>query len=162
MNYAGLIPNDYTNGEGICVSYWTQGCPHRCPECHNPQTWDLSKGKEVPSNIKNQIITAIGANGIQRNFSILGGEPLCKENISFVAQLVASVRIVYPNIKIFIWTGYTLEELKDNIEIEEPLNIILKNINVLIDGRYERSLRDVTLPLRGSSNQRILEKNKDF
>lgn len=155
MKYAGLMENDFTDGSGVCVSLWTQGCPHHCSGCHNPETWDFNGGYEVPDNIRGQIIKAISANGITRNFSILGGEPLCDQNLDFVYNVVSAIRIAYPNIKIYIWSGYTLEELteKNNPKIIE----ILKKANYLIDGRYIDELRDITLPLRGSSNQRIIK-----
>lgn len=158
--YAGLMTNDFTNGESVCVSFWTQGCPHQCEDCHNPETWDFDGGLELPTDIKGQIIKAICANGITRNFSILGGEPLCPQNLEEVDQIVAAVRAAYPNIKIFLWTGYTLDELKQQ---KNPHIInILSKINTLIDGRYIKELRDITLKLRGSSNQRVLQKGIDF
>lgn len=158
--YAGLITNDFANGVGTCVSFWTQGCPHHCYNCQNPETWDFEGGKDLPSDIRGQITKAISANGIVRNFSVLGGEPLCEENIQEVNNIITSIRIAYPHIKIFVWTGYTLEQLKqkDNVYI----NKILQQIDVLIDGKYIDEKRDITLPLRGSSNQRILYKGTDF
>lgn len=158
--YAGLITNDFVNGTGVCVSFWTQGCPHRCPGCHNPETWDFEGGKELPTDIKGQIIKAICANGIIRNFSILGGEPLCPQNLEEVDNIITSVRTAFPHIKIFIWTGYTLEELQKmkNFHI---INI-LSQIDVLIDGLYKESEKDITLELRGSKNQRILYRGIDF
>lgn len=155
MKYAGLMENDFSDGRGVCVSLWTQGCPHHCPGCHNPETWDFNGGYEVPDDIRGKIIKAISANGITRNFSILGGEPLCNENLDFVLNIVTSVRIAYPKIKIYIWTGYTFDELLQNKD--ERIMKILRQINFLIDGKYEESLKDTTLPLRGSSNQRIIE-----
>lgn len=158
--YAGLITNDFANGTGVCVSFWTQGCPHRCPGCHNPETWDFEGGKELPTDIRGQIIKAICANGIIRNFSILGGEPLCSQNLEEVDNIITSVRTAFPHIKIFIWTGYTLEELQKmkNFHI---INI-LSQIDVLIDGLYKEDERDITLELRGSKNQRILYRGIDF
>ena len=158
--YAGLIPNDFANGIGTCVSFWTQGCPHKCPGCHNPETWDYDGGKSLPADIRGQIIKAITANGITRNFSILGGEPLCSQNIEEVDNIITSVRIAYPHIKIFLWTGYTLEELLENNNVY--LTSILSKIDVLIDGKYIQEERDITLELRGSKNQRILYKGIDF
>lgn len=158
MRYAGLMENDFSDGEGVCVSLWTQGCPHLCPGCHNPQTWDFQGGYEVPEDIRGKIVKAISANGITRNFSILGGEPLCEQNLDFVLNIVQAVRIAYPNIKIYIWSGYTFKELiakKDN-----RINEILKQCNYLIDGKYEQDKRDITLPLRGSTNQNIIELDK--
>lgn len=158
--YAGLIPNDFTNGTGTCVSFWTQGCPHKCLGCHNPETWDFYGGKPLPSDICGQIVKAICANGITRNFSILGGEPLCDENLNEVNLIVTHVRAALPRIKIFVWTGYTLEQLQ--ARENETLNNILSQIDVLIDGPYIESKRDITLELRGSTNQRILYKGIDF
>lgn len=159
MRYAGLNGNDFADGENVCVSLWTQGCPFKCPGCHNPETWDFKGGYEVPQDIRGQIIKAISANGIIRNFSILGGEPLCEENLDFVLNIVDAVRVAYPNIKIYIWSGYTFKELlerQDNRIIK-----ILQQCNYLIDGRYDANLRDITLKLRGSSNQNIIELDKE-
>ena len=158
--YAGLITNDFVNGTGVCVSFWTQGCPHRCPGCHNPETWDFEGGKELPTDIKGQIIKAICANGIIGNFSILGGEPLCPQNLEEVDNIITSVRTAFPHIKIFIWTGYTLEELQ-KIKNFHIINI-LSQIDVLIDGLYKEDEKDITLELRGSKNQRILYRGIDF
>jgi anaerobic ribonucleoside-triphosphate reductase activating protein len=156
MRYAGLETNDMINGEGVCVSFWTQGCPHKCQGCHNPEAWDFDGGMPLPNDIRGQIIKAISANGLTRNFSVLGGEPLCDYNIKTVANIISAVRIAYPDIKIFVWTGYNLEDFN------ECQKAILEKIDVLIDGPYIEELRDVTLKLRGSSNQRILKKGIDF
>lgn len=157
MKYAGIQENDFINGEGVCVSFWTQGCPHRCEGCHNPDLWNFNEGKELPNDYRGQIVKAISANGITRNFSILGGEPLCDENIQLTHDTIAAVRTAYPHIKIFVWTGYTLEELTHPL-----MKDILDKIDVLIDGRYIQEQRDVTLKMRGSSNQRLLYKGIDF
>lgn len=161
-HFAGLKKNDATNcAEGICVSLWTQGCPqpHRCPGCHNPETWDPEGGYEIPSDLRGQIIKAISANGVQRNFSILGGEPLCNGNAEMVLEILTSVRIAYPKIRIFLWTGYTMDYLlASNSSI---ISSILEKIDVVIDGPFEKEKRDITLALRGSSNQHIWEKNED-
>lgn len=162
MKYAGLNCNDFTDGCGVCVSLWVQGCPFKCPGCHNPETWDFKGGLEVPNDLRGQIIKAISANGITRNFSVLGGQPLCEQNLDFVLHTIAAVRSAYPNIKIYIWSGYTYRELLD--KKDKRINKIFELSNYLIDGRYEKELRDITLPLRGSSNQNIVEldKNKNF
>lgn len=155
MKYAGLIENDFANGEGVCVSLFVQGCPHHCPGCHNPETWDFDGGYNIPDDIRGQIVKAISANGVTRNFSILGGEPLCEQNLDFVLKIISAIRIAYPHIKIYIWTGYTLDQLLN--KKDDRIFKIFKQANYLIDGRYEESLRDITLPLRGSSNQKIIK-----
>ncbi len=160
--YAGIKYNDIVDGEGVCVSFWTQGCPHRCPGCHNPQTWDFSGGFEVPSDIKERLIEAIDANDVQRGFSVLGGEPLCNENLRLVNDIILSIREVYPQIKVYLWSGYTIEELTVRRQSNSILDSILSNTDVLIEGRYIREKRDLTLKWRGSSNQKILYRGKDF
>ena len=79
MKYFGYMPNDTINGIGISVSIWTSGCPFRCKNCQNPETWNPNNGYNIPKDIVNKIIKAISANGIQRNISFLGGEPLYKK-----------------------------------------------------------------------------------
>ena len=160
MKYAGIIYDDFVNGENVCVSLWMQGCHFHCKGCHNQQTWDFNGGYEMPENFESDILKAISKNGIQRNFSLLGGEPLCPENRAFVYNLIKKVRETYPTIKIFVWTGYELEELQ--AENDKAINEILENINVLITGRFILEQRDITLPLRGSRNQKILYKGEDF
>lgn len=159
MKYAGYMPNDFVNGEGVCVSLWTAGCPHRCPGCFNSEIWDYDNGKTVPNDIKGQIVKAISANGIQRNFSVLGGEPLSPQNREFVSDMIKIVRSAYPHIKIYLWSGYTYQELLDFND--KNINSILSQINFLIDGRFEEDKKDLTLKLRGSSNQNIIELNKE-
>lgn len=159
MKYAGINKNDVVNGQGVCVSVWVQGCPHHCEGCFNPETWDFNGGYDVPNDIKGQVVKALSANGVQRNLSILGGEPLCPENSKLVLEILNAVRSAYPNIKIFLWTGEILSNLlssKDSV-----VNSILDKIDVLIDGPFEKENRNFTLALRGSSNQRIYEKNPD-
>lgn len=154
MQYAGLIKNDIAAGEGINVSFFTQGCPFHCKGCHNPQTWDFAGGKEFTTETLEDIIQSISANGVQRNFSIMGGEPLCPENIFLVSMIILKVREIYPDIKIYLWTGYTYEELLTRLE--PKIQVILDNIDYLIDGPFILEQRDITLPMRGSANQRIL------
>lgn len=161
MKLAKIIENDIVDcDDGICVSVWFRGCPHRCKGCQNEELWEFD-GDEVELNeTTNKVIELINKNEVQRKLSILGGEPLCKENRKDVALLIHKVRNAYPWIKIFLWTGYTLEELK--ADIDDDIKYVLSKIDVLIDGRYVEELRDVSLKLRGSSNQRILYKGKDF
>lgn len=157
MRYAKIMSNDIVDGEGVCVSFWTQGCPHRCVGCHNPETWDFNEGIEKePSILIETILTLLRKNNVKRNLSILGGEPLCPQNIDFIFELCQQVKEKYPDTKIFLWTGYYKEKLKQEIQ-----NKIEKYIDILIDGPFILEQRDLTLKLRGSRNQRILTK-KDF
>jgi anaerobic ribonucleoside-triphosphate reductase activating protein len=154
MRYAGLIKNDLAAGPGICVTFFTQGCPHRCHGCHNPETWAYDGGQEFYPDLIKEIADALTANGIERNFCIMGGEPLCPENEFLTMLLIIEVRNRVPDVPIYIWTGYTLEELMTK---SDRVKTILKSINFLIDGPYKEELRDTTLHMRGSSNQRIID-----
>ena len=158
VKYATIDKNDMVNGEGVSVSLWMQGCPHRCKGCHNPELWNFNGGQEKPiMTIIEEIASALVENGIQRNLSILGGEPLCPENFEYTLYIIDWIKATFPNIKIFVWTGYELKELKQLYNIDK-----IKNIDVLITGRYIQELRDVTLQWRGSSNQQILYKGIHF
>lgn len=154
--YHTIMTNDVVNGEGVCVSFWVQGCPHHCPGCFNPETWDFKEGQPYTEHTKWEIIEDIGANGLTRNFSILGGEPLDEHNLAMVEEVVTSVRQAYPNIKIFLWTGYTIEDLSG--VFDSKLGRILNTIDILIDGPFIEAKKDLSLKLRGSSNQRIFKK----
>ena len=149
IRVAGVTANDVINGEGVCVSVWMQGCPHRCDGCHNPEAWDFEGGILYNQDMLIfEVLKLIEADGIKRNLSILGGEPLCPENADFVEYLTHIVRNVHPGIKIFCWTGYNIEDIDPKY---------LKYIDILIDGKFEKDKRDITLKLRGSSNQRIID-----
>ena len=154
MNYAGIIYNDILAAPGISLSFFTQGCPHRCEGCHNPETWDFNGGKEFTQDTISSIIKGLTANGVERNLAIMGGEPLCPENLFLVNLIIREVKQQLPNTKIYLWTGYLYEELEERND--KQTNDILENVDVLIDGPFIAKERDITLFMRGSKNQRIL------
>lgn len=154
MRYAGIIYNDFAAAPGVSLSFFTQGCPHKCKGCHNPETWDFNGGKEFTNETLSSIIEGLKKNGIKRTLCILGGEPLCPENQFLTNLVISTVKQELPNTKIYIWTGYTYEELQKHSN--SHLTSILENTDVLIDGPYIEAERDITLPLRGSRNQRII------
>ena len=157
MRYAGVTYNDILAAPGISVTVFLQGCPLHCKGCHNPETWDFDGGKEFTAQTLDAIKAAISANGIKRNLCIMGGEPLAPQNRFTTELIIQEVKQTYPDIPIYIWTGYLLEDLQ---ALDDPkINYILKNIKCLIDGPYVEELRDITLHLRGSSNQRVLYLN---
>lgn len=155
MRYSGLIKNDITAAPGLCVSFFTQGCPHHCPGCHNPETWDFNRGKEFTNETLQEILEALTAQNIHRDLCIMGGEPLCQENAFLTRLIIQEVRKYAPDAKIYIWSGYTYEELK---RCGDPHVIdSLRLADVLIDGPYIEAERDITLPMRGSRNQRVID-----
>lgn len=155
MKYSGLILNDFTAAPGVSVTFFVQGCPFKCKGCHNPETWDFEGGLEFTNNTLNQIITGLTANGIKRNLAIMGGEPLCQENLFLTVLVINEVKRQLPDTKIYVWTGYLYKDLlnDNNVRIQSILN----SIDCLIDGPYIEELRDTTLPMRGSSNQQIIK-----
>lgn len=155
MKYSGLILNDITAAPGLCVSFFTQGCPHRCKGCHNPETWSFDGGKEFTSDTLNEIINGLTAQGIQRNLCVMGGEPLCDENAFLTYLVVKEVKEKVPEAKIYLWSGYVYEELQERTH--PKVKEILEMIDYLIDGPYKDDERDISLEMRGSRNQRIID-----
>ena len=155
MRFAGLIKNDLAAAPGISVSFFTQGCPHRCKGCHNPETWDFDGGKEFTQDTLREIVEALEANSIERSLCIMGGEPLCEENTLLVLMTLQYVKQRLPETKVYIWTGYYYDELLKKSDPKIPL--ILDLTDYLIDGPYIESMRDLSLQMRGSSNQSIIE-----
>ena len=155
MKYAGLIENDIVDcDDGICVSLWLSGCSHKCKGCHNKELWDYNYGEEISrEELLIKIEDCLFKNNIKRNFSVLGGEPLDPKNIENTIYFCKKIKEDI-DIKIYVWTGYIYEDIKDSE--------IFNYIDVLIDGPYIEDLRDLSLKLRGSSNQRILRKENNW
>lgn len=153
MRYAAIKENDIANGPGVNISFWVQGCKNHCKDCQNPETWSFTGGKEFTKDTLNNLFKALKANGINRNLSILGGEPLCPENIPITKYIVHQVKEKYPETKIYLWSGYYYDELIKNKEIKEE---IFPYLDILVDGPYINSQRDITLKWRGSRNQNII------
>ena len=155
MKYSGIILNDVTGAPGLSVSFFTQGCPHHCPGCHNPETWAFDGGKEFTPEVLERLINGLTAQGIQRNLCIMGGEPLCEENTFLTYMIIKETKQRVPEAKIYVWSGYVYEDL---INKHYPhLKEILEMSDFLIDGPYIAAERDLTLPLRGSRNQRVID-----
>lgn len=160
MKYSGLILNDMAAAPGVSVSFFVQGCPHRCKGCFNPETWNFTGGKEFTNEVLEKIINGLTANGIERSLCILGGEPLCPENAPLTELVINEVKKKLPNIKIYIWTGYIYENIAERADLAN----ILQQTHCLVDGPFILEERDITLKMRGSRNQRIifLDKSKNI
>lgn len=165
MRYASIRSMDISNGEGVGIALFVQGCHAHCKNCFNQDTWDFNSGKEWNGTVKNNFFKLLDKSYITR-CSILGGEPLAEENLEDVLNLVKEIRELYPDKTIWLYTGYTYEMLIRYIlyfapcqreENELKRKEILKNIDILVDGEYKDDLRDVTLKWRGSSNQRVID-----
>lgn len=161
MNIADIKEYDVANGQGVRLSVFVSGCPHHCKGCFNEETWDYNYGtqftEETITNISHILENHID---IYDGITILGGEPLCPENISVVSKLVSEIISKFPILTIWIYTGYTLEEIsklyESSPEESGALHSILRSIDILVDGRFVESMKSLKLKFRGSSNQRII------
>ncbi|CEN21429.1 anaerobic ribonucleoside-triphosphate reductase activating protein [Paraclostridium sordellii] len=151
MKFSKIKDNDIANGLGITMSFWTQGCPHHCNGCFNKETWDFEGGKEFTQDDLDYIIENINKNNIKRDLSVLGGEPLCPQNIEGVIYLCKEFKRNYPEKLIYLWTGYTIETFN------ETQKEILNYIDILVDGKFEEDRKNLSIKLRGSSNQRVID-----
>ena len=152
MNMAGFYDESISNGVGWRAVLFVSGCPHNCPGCHNKVAQDYNYGEKFD---KEKIINRICENSILKGITISGGEPLCKENIPEVLDFIQEVKKVRPNFNVWCYTGYTLEQLEDRND--SVTDETLKNIDVLVDGRFIEAQRNPTLKFKGSANQRILD-----
>lgn len=150
MRYALMRKFDISNGRGIGISLFVQGCPFHCKDCFNPETWDFGGGKEWTDEDLDRFIDLSDKSYIQR-ISILGGEPLCQENIDEVCNICKAVKQNNPDIVIWVYTGDNFENINHEV---------LKYIDVLVDGRFVSEKKDFNLKFKGSSNQRIIDVKK--
>ncbi|MDR1734148.1 MAG: anaerobic ribonucleoside-triphosphate reductase activating protein [Oscillospiraceae bacterium] len=156
MNYAGLRFHDTAKGPGVRVSLFVSGCEHACPGCFNPEAWPFDYGETYTAEITAQILDGLEPSYI-KGFTLLGGEPLHPKNIPAVREISQAVRMTYPRKSIWCYTGYTFEELLRRIETEPDLGMLLRYIDVLVEGRFIEAQKNLALRFRGSSNQRVLD-----
>ena len=150
MYYGRIKKTDIANGPGVRVSLFVSGCRNHCKGCFQPETWSFNYGQEYDGvNTVNEIIEALSPEYIS-GLSILGGDPIERENISEVVTLCYLVKRLYPDKTIWLYTGYKYED------IAEMYPNVLEVIDVMVDGPFIEDLKDISLVFRGSSNQRII------
>lgn len=160
MNYTYIEKDSESNGEGFRVVLWVSGCTIGCKGCHNKELWSFDNGKVFDLAAKAEIFNYLSKEYID-GLTLSGGHPLESKNISSILQLVKEVKEKFPLKTIWLYTGLTLtiDDFKyelGNIE----LSLLLDYIDVVVDGPYIESLRDITLPYRGSTNQRLIDVKK--
>ena len=149
MRYNLIRKMDISNGPGVRVSIFMQGCAFHCKNCFNPNTWDFNAGQEFNQNTIDEVLD-LCKEGHIKGLSILGGEPMHPNNIEGTTKLAKAFKEKYPDKSIWAWSGFKFDEdLKD----KEVMNYI----DVLVDGQYKDELHDFTLKWRGSSNQRVID-----
>lgn len=154
MRIYDITSCDVNNGEGIRVTLWVAGCRHRCPGCQNPETWDFNGGYAFDKEARDFLFNELGKSYID-GLTLSGGDPLY--SVDEIIPLCKEIKEKFPKKNIWLYTGFTLEE----IQASPSLKKILPYIDVLIDGPYVEALRDVTLEFRGSSNQRLIRFNHE-
>ena len=153
MNYSGIKNFDIANGPGIRVSVFVSGCRNHCKGCFNPETWSFTYGQEFTTKTVQGLLEALKDPNID-GLSVLGGDPFEPENRYAVAYKCRLAKLRCPTKSVWVWTGYLWEDLRD-LEM-------MKYIDVLVDGRFEESLKDLRLAYCGSSNQRVIDVKKSL
>ncbi len=149
MRYNKIRKMDVSNGPGVRVSIFMQGCAFHCKNCFNPETWDFKAGNEFTGDTIEKVLSLADKEYVA-GLSILGGEPMHPKNIEGTTMLAKRFKERFPNKTLWVWTGFLFDrDLKDKE--------VLKYVDVLVDGQYVDELHDFTLKWRGSSNQRVID-----
>ena len=147
---ADLQTDSIVDGPGLRAVLWTQGCGHQCPGCQNPQTWDFNGGGLVPIDM---VLDAIDELVYQDGITISGGDPMYQpEACNIIAEYCQN-----KGLNVWVYTGFTYEELMEAAKIKPVYLDFLKKIDVLVDGRFIEAKKDLSLLFRGSSNQRLID-----
>lgn len=155
MHFANIKENDIANGPGVRLSLFVSGCEHYCENCFNKEAWDFKYGNLYTQEVEENIIKSLKRETIS-GITILGGEPMHPKNVQTVLNLCLKIKTEVPEKKIWIFSGFTYEQLKSR-KMDTTTSLILTTIDVLVDGKFVQDLYDPRLLFRGSSNQRIID-----
>lgn len=158
MNYATIKKHDIANGLGVRVSLFVSGCTHHCKGCFNPETWDFNYGNEFTPEVQEEVIKALAPDYIS-GLSLLGGEPFEPSNQAALVPFLRRVKELYPTKDIWCYSGYNFESdmLTGKLGDASVTDEMLSYIDILVDGEFVESLKDISLRFKGSSNQRIID-----
>lgn len=156
MNYHNITKDDMKNGDGLRVVLWLAGCEHHCPGCQNPITWDPDDGLEFDEAAQKEIFDQLDKDYIS-GITFSGGDPLHPANVNGVLELIEEIKQKYPDKTIWLYTGYTWEQLFDsNNKPYSKRGEVVQNVDVIVDGMFVQNLLDVNYPWAGSRNQRVI------
>lgn len=161
MKYHNITKVDMLNGEGLRVVLWVSGCSHKCPGCQNAITWDEDDGLIFNDAAKDEIYKELEKSWCS-GLTLSGGDPLFLKNRCSIANLVSEIKEKFPDKSIWCYTGYTWEDLLKQKKEDKNLAAILKNIDVLLDGKFVLKLANEKLHYVGSSNQKIIDVKKSL
>ena len=153
MNYHNITKCDILNGEGVRVVLWVSGCSHHCPNCHNAITWDENGGLLFDETAKQELFDALNNPDID-GITFSGGDPLFLGNRETIGNLVEEIKQKFPNKNIWLYTGFLWEDVKHLS--------FLKDVDFLIDGRFEQEKFSTKALWRGSTNQRVIDVKKSL
>ena len=157
MNYTRLLKADIANGPGFRITLWVTGCMRKCPGCFNVEAQDPKFGEKFDESVKEKIFKEL-AESTCDGLSMMGGEPLsrCGDNRKQVIQLCKECKERFPEKTIWMWSGYTFEEIASDPYMKDAL----LHIDVLVDGPFMEEKKDLSCPYRGSTNQRVIDVKK--
>lgn len=158
MNYIKITKNDIANGIGVRTVLWVSGCTMHCKECHNQSTWNFKVGQPFTNDTMNELLNSLIPDYVA-GLTLSGGHPLEKQNQQQVADIVKTVKTKYPTKTIWLYTGYLYEDI---LKMPFVARNILPYIDILVDGKYDCTKRDITLAWCGSSNQRVIDVQKSL
>lgn len=161
MRYHNITKADMLNGEGLRVVLWMSGCSHRCHACQNPITWNCNDGLVFDEDAKNEIYKEL-ENSWCSGLTLSGGDPLFLGNREEIAKLVIDIKRKFKDKTIWCYTGYTWNELMEQLSTDKSLQKILSNIDVLLDGKFMLHLASEKIHYVGSSNQQIIDVRKSL
>lgn len=155
MKFHNITHDDMNNGDGLRVVLWVAGCEHHCKGCQNPVTWDAGYGAEFTFKDAEEIFRDLEKKYVS-GITISGGDPFHPANRKDVLCLIEFIKTKYPDKTIWVYTGYTWEEITQTLE----LMTVVKAVDVLVDGRFVEELKDLKYPWAGSTNQRVIDVQK--
>lgn len=155
MNFHNITHDDMNNGDGLRVVLWVAGCDHHCKDCQNPVTWNPDDGVPFTLADQEEILKALEKDYIA-GITFSGGDPFHPANRREVRELMGVVKTRFPHKSIWVYTGYTWEEIKQDAELFGTMT----RVDILVDGRFVAELKDMTYPWAGSTNQRVIDVQK--
>jgi anaerobic ribonucleoside-triphosphate reductase activating protein len=157
MNYHDIKHDDMNNGDGLRVTLFVSGCTHHCTECQNRETWEIDSGIPFDNEAKKEIFDQLSKDYIS-GLTLSGGDPLHSKNVTYIHSFLKEVKEKFPDKTIWIYTGYTWENIFNITSTEDSRMMVVSNYcDVLVDGMFKSAMADVNYHWAGSTNQRVID-----